>query len=95
MTHFSMTGMITTSPAAEQRGFTGVSRAAVAGLLDTLDTALALAERGGRIVLINERARKCLVLDVGAEAAEINLFQDILGVEAAQIFARLKEANVK
>ena len=85
-----MTGMITTSPAAEQRGFTGLSRAAVAGLLDALDAALAVAERSGKIVLINERARKCLVLDVGAEAAEINLFQDILGVDAARIFREIE-----
>ena len=82
--------MITTSTAAEQRGFTGLSRAAVAGLLDTLDTALAVAERGGRIVLINEHARKCLALDAGADAAEINLFQDILGVEAARIFREIE-----
>lgn len=83
-----MTGIIA-NPPPESRASAGFSRGVVAGLLDTVETAMLVAERGGRIVLMNSRARKSLGAENSAEAG-INLFSDILNAEARQIFREIE-----
>jgi hypothetical protein len=62
------------------------------GLLDTVETALVVAERSGRIVLMNTRVRKLLDLGVSAEAG-INLFTELLKVDAKEISREIESGN--
>src|ERR1700687_1055028 len=87
-----MTGTIANSPPADWRGTAGLSRGLVVGLLDTVETALMVAERSGRIVLMNARVRKLLGLGVNAEAG-INLFTELLKVDAKEISREIENGN--
>ena len=62
------------------------------GLLDTVETALVVAERSGRIVLMNARMRKLLGLGVNAGAG-INLFTELLKVDAKEISREIENGN--
>jgi signal transduction histidine kinase len=85
----AMSGTITNPPLADPRSTAGFSRGLVAGLLDTVETALVVAERSGRIVLMNARARKSLGVELSAEPG-INLFTGLLEVDARQIFREIE-----
>ena len=87
-----MTGTIANPPVADSRGAVGFSRGLVVGLLDTVETALVVAERSGRIVLMNARARKSLRLEGSAEAG-INLFTELLETDAKQIFREIESGK--
>src|SRR6266446_4438724 len=87
-----MTGTIANPPPADSRGAVGFSRGLVVGLLDTVETALVVAERSGRIVLMNARARKSLGLEGSAEAG-INLFTELLETDAKQIFREIESGK--
>jgi signal transduction histidine kinase len=87
-----MTGTIANPPLADSRGAAGFPKGLVVGLLDTVETALVVAERGGRIVLTNARARKSLGLEMAADAG-INLFTDLLDTDARQIFREIESGK--
>src|SRR5229473_250325 len=87
-----MTGTIANPPLADSRGTVGFSRGLVVGLLDTVETAMLVAERSGRIVLMNARARKSLGLEGSAEAG-INLFTELLETDAKQIFREFESGK--
>ncbi len=87
-----MGGTIANPPLADPRGTAGFSRGLVVGLLDTIETALLVAGRSGRIVLMNARARKSLGLEVGAEPG-INLFTELLEIDAKQIFRQIESGK--
>jgi signal transduction histidine kinase len=87
-----MTGTIANPPPADWRGTAGLSRGLVVGLLDTVESALVVAERSGRIVLMNARVRKLLGLGVKAEAG-INLFTELLKVDAKEISREIENGN--
>jgi signal transduction histidine kinase len=88
-----MSGTIATPPVPEQRNPSAFSRAFVVGLLDTVDKSLLVAERGGRIVLANLRARKCLESLKLGELTELNLFSDILLADGKQIFREIENGE--
>src|SRR6266851_3720855 len=87
-----MTGTIANAPLADWRGATGFSRGLVAGLLDTVETELVVAERVGRIVLMNTRARKSMGVQVGQNPT-INLFTDLLQTDAHRIFREIESGK--
>jgi two-component system phosphate regulon sensor histidine kinase PhoR len=87
-----MNGTIANPPVVDSRSAAGFSRGLVVGLLDMLETALVVAERSGRIVLVNARARKSLGLEVSAEPG-CNLFSDLLQAEAKQIFREIESGE--
>jgi two-component system, NarL family, sensor histidine kinase BarA len=87
-----MTGTIANPPLVGPRGTTGFSRGLVAGLLDTVETALVVAERSGRIVLMNTRARKLLAVELSGEPG-INLFTGLLDVDARQMFREIESGK--
>ena len=87
-----MSGTITNPPLADPRGSTALSRGLVAGLLDTVEAALVVAERNGRIVLMNARARKALGIELSSEPG-INLFTGLLDIEAKQIFGEIESGK--
>src|SRR5260221_2970429 len=87
-----MSGTIANPPRVDSRGVAGFSRGLVVGLLDTVETALVVAERSGRIVFMNARARKSLCLEVSAEPG-INVFTELLHTDAKQIFREIESVR--
>jgi signal transduction histidine kinase len=87
-----MSGTITNLPLTDSRGSAVFSRGLVVGLLDAVETALVVAERSGRIVLMNSRARKALSVALNAEPG-INLFTGLLEVDAKQIFREIESGK--
>jgi signal transduction histidine kinase len=65
----------------------------VVRLLDTLDKSVLVSERNGRILMVNSLARKCLdSLQLG-DVSRLNLFTDLLEVDAARIFADIESGQ--
>jgi signal transduction histidine kinase len=77
----------------EQRGSGAVQLGLVNRLLDTLDQSLLVAERDGRILLANSRARKCMESIGLGEFNQLNLFDDILQVESRKIFSGIESGD--
>ena len=94
-----MSGEIATTPeSADRPVFT--ERASdmlpvslVHGLMDAVDTSLLVADRSGRVLLMNHRARQFL-LPEGLEGQDsLNLFENILKVPAKQIFKLIESGE--
>src|SRR6202158_4659536 len=85
-----MGGSLVVSPITEQRGSAVFSVVAVTSLLDTLEESLLVAERSGRILLANSRARKCLESRGLGEFSQLNLFTDLLKADSKRIFGELE-----
>jgi signal transduction histidine kinase len=87
-----MTGTIANLSLADSREAARFTRGLVVGLLDTVETVLVVAERGGRIVLMNARARESLHIEASAEP-EINLFTELLKTDPKQIFRDIESGK--
>jgi signal transduction histidine kinase len=88
-----MTGSVVTSPRLEPQHTGDVPLEFFAGLLDTLDKSLVVAARSGRILMANTLARKCLdSLHLG-DLTRLNLFSDLLEVDAKRIFADIENGQ--
>jgi PAS domain-containing protein len=55
------------------------------GILDILDQAVLIVDRGGQVVLANPPAEKFLDAHLGARSGQANLFADLLHVDAKTI----------
>jgi signal transduction histidine kinase len=77
----------------EQPGPGAVQLGQVNRLLDTLDQSLVVAERNGRILLANSRARQCMQSMGLGEFSQLNLFDDILQVESRKIFSEIESGE--
>ncbi len=86
-------------PVAEDRNRRPVPLGAVRQVLDTLEKSLVVADRSGGLVLVNARARRCLETQGFKETDELNLFGDLLKMDAADIFRQVErgehEVNVR
>src|SRR5215472_5185608 len=93
-----MTGRIA-MPVAEDRNRWPLPLEAVRQVFDTLEKSLLVADRSGGLVLVNARARRCLETQGFQEADEPNLFNDLLKMDAADIFRQVErgehEVNVR
>src|ERR1700730_15093492 len=86
----SMSGSGIASPIHEPQPPDDVPLELVSRLLDTLDRSLLVSERSGRVLMINSLARKCLdSLQLG-DLSRLNLFTDLLEVDAGRIFADIE-----
>src|SRR5437879_13186820 len=65
----------------------------VASLLDTVDRPLLVAERGGRILFANLRAHQCLNPSGERALNRLNLFTELLRIEAKVIFGKLESGE--
>jgi len=65
----------------------------VAALLDTVDHALLVTERSGRIVFANLRAQAFLEAGGRKPQKSLNVFQDFLRVDAKEIFGQLERGE--
>src|SRR6266480_835443 len=94
-----MTGRIAMPPVAEDRNRRPLPLGAVRQVLDILEKSLVVADRSGGLVLVNARARRCLETQGFTETDELNLFSDLLKMDAADIFRQVErgehEVNVR
>ena len=90
-----MAGRIATPPTPDLRIAATLPLHSVTGLLDTIDESLLVAERTGRLLLVNLRARQCLKSHGYPESERVNLFQDILEVEPEKIFKQIESGEHK
>src|SRR5260370_18676449 len=88
-----MSGIIATPPIAEKPGSTVLSVSLVTRLLDTLDKSMLVAERGGRILLANARARKGIESYVFSDGTQANLFSDLLRANSEDIFRNIENGD--
>jgi signal transduction histidine kinase len=88
-----MSGSVVTTLMTDQPGSGAVQLGLVNRLLDTLDQSLLVAERGGRIILANSRAKKCLESIGLVEVNALNLYDDILQVEEQQVFREIEKGE--
>jgi signal transduction histidine kinase len=65
----------------------------IAGLLETLDRPYLLAERGGRILAANLRAHTCLSAHGFSSIHGVNLFQNLLQLDASAVFGQLESGE--
>jgi signal transduction histidine kinase len=88
-----MSGRAIAPPITDSQTPGDVSLSLVTRLLDTLDKSLLVSERNGRILMVNSRARKCLdSLQLG-DYSRLNLFSDLLEVDAKRIFADIESGE--
>jgi signal transduction histidine kinase len=88
-----MSGRVVAPPIVDSQTQGDVSLGLVTRLLDTLDKSLLVSQRSGRILLVNSRARKCLdSLDIG-DYTRLNLYTDLLEVDAKRIFADIENGE--
>jgi signal transduction histidine kinase len=87
-----MSGTVVASLITEQ-GTGAVQLGLVNRLLDTLDKSLLVADRGGRILLANSRARQCMESIGLGEFSQVNLFDDILQIEPKQVFGKIEDGE--
>src|SRR5262249_12307296 len=62
----------------------------VSGLLDSVDGPMLVAERSGKTLLVNQRARKHVEGCGIPDAQAVNIFSDLLGVEPAEVFRQIE-----
>jgi signal transduction histidine kinase len=65
----------------------------VVSLLDTLDRALLVSERGGRVLFANLRAQQCLSSRGVAIDANLNLFEELLHIDPKVIFGQIESGE--
>src|SRR6267154_4128006 len=88
-----MSGTIVTPRRPEQRTPAVFSYGMVNALLEALDAPLFVAERDGRVLLMNSRARKFMQLDPISELGETNVFGDLLGVDGRGVFREIESGK--
>ena len=88
-----MSGSVEVSSGSEERAFASLPFTQVASLLDSVDKAVLLAERSGKILLANEQSRQCLRARGFADVFKLNLFSDLLNSPPAAVFARIENGE--
>jgi signal transduction histidine kinase len=85
-----MAGRTVLPPMTEERNRATLPIEFVSSLLDKVEKPLIVAERNGNLLLVNARARQSLERYGYGEIKGSNLFNDILQVDAKQIFAKIE-----
>jgi signal transduction histidine kinase len=85
-----MAERIVLPPMSEERNRATIPIAFISSLLDKVEKPLIVAERSGNLLLVNTRARQSLESYGHMEIAGSNLFNDILQVDAKQIFGQIE-----
>jgi len=88
-----MAGRIAMPPTAEQGNLASLPIRFVRGLLDAMDKPLIVAERSGRLLLVNTRAKQFLESNGYATTPGLNLFKDILDVDPQKIFGEIEKGE--
>ena len=65
----------------------------VRALLDTVDKAMVVASRDGRVLIVNARGKKCLEEHGKTDVESINIFEDLLNVSQREISKRIESGE--
>ncbi len=76
-----------------QRSILSIPTGLVSSILDLVDKRLLIAERSGRIVLLNQRARQCLESQGHTDYIRVNLFRDLLGIDSKTLFGQIESGE--
>jgi signal transduction histidine kinase len=88
-----MAGRIVVPPMSEEGTRAVLPLGFVSGLLDTIEKPLMVAERSGNLLLVNARAKQFLE-SIGCTTIQgLNLFNDILQVDARKIFGEIEKGE--
>jgi len=90
-----MAGRIAAPPMAEEGSRAFLPLGFVRGLFNTVEKPLIVAERNGNLLLINTRAEQFVESHGYATTPGLNLFKDILRVDARRIFDELEKGEHK
>ena len=88
-----MAGRTVMPPIAEEGNRASLPIGFVRGLLDKMEKPLIVAERSGRLLLVNTRARQFLESSGHATTPGLNLFNDLLKVDARKIFGEIEKGD--
>jgi len=88
-----MAGRIVMPPIAEEGNRASLPIGFVRGLLDTMEKPVIVAERSGHLLLVNTRARQFLESSGHAMTPGLNLFNDLLKVDARKIFGEIEKGD--
>jgi signal transduction histidine kinase len=84
-----MPGIIATPTVADQRKVLALPFGFVSTLLEAARTPIWLAEKSGRVLLLNESARQYHGSESASDSSRLNLFSDLLKVEPNQIWQKI------
>ncbi len=88
-----MAGRIVIPPMSEERNRGSLPLGFVNTLLDKIEKPLIVAERSGNLLLVNRRARQCLESRGYPTIQGLDLFKDVLQVDATEIFAKVEKGE--
>jgi hypothetical protein len=88
-----MAGRIVMPPMSEAGNRATLPLGFVGGLLDTIEKPLMVAERSGNVLLANTRAKQYLESNGYATAPNLNLFNELLKVDARKIFGEIEKGE--
>ena len=88
-----MAGRIAIPPMSEEGNRAVLPLGLVLGLLDTIEKPLMVAERSGNLLFVNTRAKQFLESNGYAATPGLNLFNDLLQVDARKIFGEIEKGE--
>ncbi len=88
-----MAGRIVMPPMSEEGNRAVLPISFVRGLFDAMEEPLIVAERAGNLLLINTRAKQFLESNGYATTPDLNLFKDLLQVDARKIFGEIENGK--
>ena len=88
-----MGAILRTTSASGQAKLRPLAPELVAGVLDTLDHGLVVAERGGRLLLVNVRAQEYIQALGYAGDSEVDLFRDLLKKDSKEILGPIERGE--
>jgi len=90
-----MGGRVALPPMSEEGKRAVVPLGFVRGLLDTIERPMIVAERGGNVLLVNTHAKQFLESQGYSATPGLNLFSDLLRVDAGKIFGAIDRGEQK
>jgi signal transduction histidine kinase len=88
-----MAGRVIPPAMTEKRNFSSLPFESVASLLDAVDKPLLVADRSGRLLMANSRARSTIETTGLSDPSALHLFDDILKIEAKEVFSQFENGE--
>src|SRR5690349_17338572 len=88
-----MAGRVIPPAMTEKRNFSSLPFESVASLLEAVDKPLLVADRSGRLLMANSRARSTIETTGLSDPTALHLFDDILKIEAKEIFSQFENGE--
>ena len=88
-----MDGWVTTDAGRLPTSSPNLTIEHVRALLDTVDSGVVVANLDGRVLMVNARARKCLVAHGKDQTTPLNIFADVLNIDPKTISQRIENGE--